>query len=46
MNADEKLVEIPALKEQGNKLYMEKKVDEATEKYRVAIGMLEQLMLR
>ena len=46
MDADEKMGEVPALKEQGNQLYASKKLDEAAEKYRLAIGMLEQLMLR
>ena len=46
MDAGEKMGEIPSLKEEGNRLYQEKKVDEAEEKYKTAIGMLEQLMLR
>ena len=46
MDAGEKAGEIPALREEGNRLYMERRVDEAEEKYKTAIGMLEQLMLR
>ena len=46
MDAGEKMGEIPALREEGNRLYMERRVDEAEEKYKTAIGMLEQLMLR
>ena len=46
MDAGEKMGEIPALKEEGNRLYLQRRVDEAEEKYKTAIGMLEQLMLR
>ena len=46
MDAGEKMGEIPSLKDEGNRLFQEKKVDEAEEKYKTAIGMLEQLMLR
>ena len=46
MDAEEKLGKIPELREEGNRLFREKKTREAAEKYSLAIGMLEQLMLR
>jgi len=46
MDADEKTSRIPKLKEEGNSLYKANKIEEASEKYRLAVGMLEQLMLR
>lgn len=46
MEPEEKLESIPRLREEGNELYKEKKYAEATEKYRTAIGVLEQLLLR
>lgn len=45
MTEDEKLKNIPHLKEKGNVLFREKKYDSACEVYAQAIGMLEQLML-
>lgn len=46
MDEGEKLQQVPVLKEEGNKLYKEKDYSAAAEKYRVAIGILEQLMLK
>jgi len=46
MDAEEKLNSVPSLKDEGNRLYGEKKYVEATAKYGDAIGRLEQLMLR
>ncbi|TRY70478.1 hypothetical protein TCAL_10314 [Tigriopus californicus] len=46
MKPDEKLGKVPELKEQGNRLFRQKKVKEASEKYGMAITLLEQLMLR
>ena len=46
MDAGEKAGEIPALREEGNRLFKGGRVEEAEEKYKTAIGMLEQLMLR
>ena len=34
------------LREEGNRLYVQGRIEEAEEKYKTAIGMLEQLMLR
>ncbi|XP_067205649.1 aryl-hydrocarbon-interacting protein-like 1 [Linepithema humile] len=45
MTENEKLENIPHLKEKGNALFREKKYDDASEIYAKAIGMLEQLML-
>ncbi|KAF7988811.1 hypothetical protein HCN44_007121 [Aphidius gifuensis] len=45
MTEDEKLKNIPILREKGNKLFKDKKIDEAASNYAVAIGILEQLML-
>lgn len=45
MTEDEKLNNIPILREKGNKLFKDKKIDEAASNYAVAIGILEQLML-
>ncbi|XP_014478695.1 PREDICTED: AH receptor-interacting protein isoform X2 [Dinoponera quadriceps] len=45
MTEDEKLKNIPHLKEKGNVFFKEKKYDSALETYAKAIGMLEQLML-
>jgi len=46
MEAGEKLESVPGLKAEGNALFKEKNYVEAAEKYRSAIGRLEQLMLR
>lgn len=46
MEPDEKLLSAPQLKEEGNKLFKEKKMLEASLKYSEAIGRLEQLVLR
>lgn len=45
MTEDEKLGNIPHLKEKGNALFRDKKYDSASEVYAKAIGILEQLML-
>lgn len=45
MTEDEKLENIPHLKEKGNAFFREKNYDSASETYAKAIGMLEQLML-
>ncbi|XP_050465323.1 aryl-hydrocarbon-interacting protein-like 1 [Cataglyphis hispanica] len=45
MTEDEKLKNIPHLKEKGNALFREKKYNSAAETYAKAIGILEQLML-
>merc|ERR550519_2578189 len=46
MEPEEKLMSAPQLKEEGNKLFREQKMEEASLKYGEAIGRLEQLMLR
>jgi hypothetical protein len=46
MDADEKLGSVPKLKEEGNQLYKDGKLEDAAQKYADAIGRLEQLMLR
>ena len=46
MDADEKLGSVPKLKEEGNRLFKEGKMEAAAKKYADAIGRLEQLMLR
>lgn len=46
MEEGEKLEKIPKLKEEGNKLYQEKCYEKASDKYALAIGILEQLMLK
>lgn len=46
MDADEKLTSVPQLKEEGNKLFKMKDHEGASEKYRDALGRLEQLILR
>eukprot|EP00095_Tigriopus_kingsejongensis_P000254 maker-scaffold272_size230267-snap-gene-0.22 protein:Tk00254 transcript:maker-scaffold272_size230267-snap-gene-0.22-mRNA-1 annotation:"ah receptor-interacting protein" len=46
MKPDEKLGKIPKLREEGNQLFRDKKTKEASEKYGIAITLLEQLMLR
>ena len=46
MDAGEKLVSVPQLKADGNSLFGQKDYVGATEKYRQALGRLEQLMLR
>ncbi|KAJ8680316.1 hypothetical protein QAD02_016103 [Eretmocerus hayati] len=45
MTEDEKLKNIPILREKGNCLFREKKYDEAANTYAQAIGIVEQLML-
>lgn len=45
MTEDEKLKNVPILKEKGNKLFQDKKIQEAASNYALAIGILEQLML-
>ena len=46
MNEEEKLQEIPQLRQQGNDLYKEKNYSSASDCYGKAIGILEQLLLR
>lgn len=46
LSEDEKLKSVSVLKEKGNLLYQEKKIEEACNQYAKAIGMLEQLMLK
>lgn len=46
MEESEKLRRIPELKSEGNQLYYNKEYLKASEKYAMAIGMLEQLMLK
>ena len=46
MKPEEKMKQIPALKAEGNKLYKQNQIKEAEEKYKAALGMVEQLMLR
>lgn len=43
---DEKLVAIRELRDKGNTSYKEKNIPKAEESYRLALGMLEQLMLK
>ena len=46
MEPEEKLLSAPQLKEEGNRLFKENKMVEASLKYSEAIGRLEQLLLR
>lgn len=46
MDENEKLKEIPCLKEEGNQLYSAKKYEEAADKYAEALGMLENLLIK
>ena len=46
LSEEERLTQIPILKEEGNLLFKEKKYDEASHKYEEAIGFLEQLILK
>ena len=46
MDEDEKLTQVPVIKQEGNQLYAQKKYTEAAQKYATAIGMLEQLLLK
>lgn len=46
MDEDEKLSQIPKLREQGNKEFREKQYTAASDTYTKAIAMLEQLMLK
>lgn len=45
MTSDEKSDEIPRLKQEGNTLYGQKKIDLAAEKYAQALGLLERLVM-
>ena len=45
LDEEDRLKEVPKLKEEGNSLYKEGKYDEAALKYSKAIGFLDQLML-
>ncbi|XP_011309028.1 AH receptor-interacting protein [Fopius arisanus] len=45
MTEDEKLKNVPLLKEKGNEKFRDKNYEGAAENYATAIGMLEQLML-
>lgn len=46
MSEEERLMSIPALKEEGNTLYKAGDHEAACKKYSEALGRLEQLMLR
>lgn len=46
MDENEKITILPRLKDEGNQLYKEKKIDEASKLYAQAIGILEQLQLK
>ncbi|XP_072949425.1 AH receptor-interacting protein [Epargyreus clarus] len=46
LNIQERIDMIPELKEKGNLLYGKKMYDEAEEKYKQALGIIEQLMIR
>ncbi|CAB3227157.1 unnamed protein product [Arctia plantaginis] len=46
LSTEERTEMIPSLREKGNKLYMQKKFEEAEEAYGQALGICEQLMLR
>ena len=46
LTEEEKGKKIPLLKEEGNKLFKEKKYAEAAEKYSEALGFLEQFILK
>lgn len=45
LNEQERLKEVPKLKEEGNALFKEEKYKEAAEKYSRAIGFLDQLII-
>lgn len=46
MDENEKLVQIPKLREQGNSEFKQKQYKAASDSYAKAIGILEQLMLK
>ena len=46
LTEEERVNQIPLLKEEGNRLFKEKKYEEAAQKYQEALGYLEQLILR
>jgi len=46
MDEIEKLAAVPRLKEEGNNLYRNKEYAKASQKYSMAIGILEQLMIK
>ena len=46
MDEEEQIVAVPRLKEEGNKLFTEKKYTEAAERYAKALGLLENLLLK
>lgn len=46
MEEHERVAAIPKLRAQGNELYKQGQVDEASEKYAKALGILEQLQLK
>lgn len=46
LSEDEKIKSVAVLKEKGNSLYQEKKIEEACAQYAKAIGILEQLILK
>ena len=46
MNPEEKLDSVSKLRAEGNKLYVQNKLDGAADVYADAIGRLEQLILR
>ncbi|XP_014240637.1 aryl-hydrocarbon-interacting protein-like 1 [Cimex lectularius] len=45
LNEEDRILQIPKLREEGNSLYKSKQYEKAAEKYSRAIGFLEQLML-
>lgn len=46
MSESEKLDQVPKLREEGNRFYNEEKFDAACESYSLALGFIEQLMLK
>ncbi|XP_050536230.1 AH receptor-interacting protein isoform X3 [Daktulosphaira vitifoliae] len=46
MNEEEKIKQIPILKETGNQFYNQGMYKEAEEKYMIALGFLEQIMMK
>ena len=46
MDEDEQIVAVPKLKDEGNKLFAEKKYTDAAERYAKALGLLENLLLK
>lgn len=46
MTSNEKTNQVPILKEEGNSLYNQDKIELAAEKYAQALGLLERLALQ